>query len=270
MTMRIRDKVFVEEWEQTAVTDSRAPILALAHHIFGALALGIVVFQSALSLNIYVFAIWLILGIVVLLIDFIRGTRLSLGNELSFGVMFILGTIISLAIGNVNSMFFPETLGRVDIILYQISAGICVSIRFLITFFYVEYFSQRNYYVKPISGYTEDQVHQYKQNLIKTDFEYVDNATQGLFSKWGEIFRRMLWPLFILVILTTAGIIYSLIIYFMIPSNAIAELVIRPSLIIIALLYTYLLIRTNTVLIRIHERDKSKEIGDVIPEDMDE
>ena len=270
MTMRIRDKVFTEEWEKTTLSETGAPILALAHHLFGALALGIIVFQSAFSLNIYVFTIWLILGIVILLIDFIRGTSLSLGNELSFGVIFILGTVISLIVGNVNSMFFPETLGRIDIILYQVFAGICVSIRFLITFFYVEFFSQRNYYVKPISTYTEDQVHQYKQNLIKTDFEYVDIKTQGLFQEWGEIFKRMLWPLIILTILTAAGIIYSLIIFYMIPNNAIAELVIRPSLIIIALFYTYLLIRTNSVLIKIHEKDKPVETEDVMLEDLEE
>ena len=270
MTMRIRDKVFVEEWEQTTVSDSSAPILALAHHLFGALALGIIVFQSAFSLNIYVFAIWLILGIIVLLIDFIRGTELSLGNELSFGVIFILGTIISLVIGNVNSMFFPEILGRIDIIIYQVSAGICVAIRFLITFFHIEFFSQRNYYVKPISSYTEDQVHQYKQNLIKTDFEYVDVKTQGIFQKWGEIFKRMLWPLIILAFLAVAGIIYSLIIYYMIPRHAIAELVIRPSLIMIALLYTYLLIKTNSVLFKIHEKGKIEKNDDVMLDEQGE
>ncbi len=270
MTMRIRDKVFVEEWEQTTISDTAAPILAVAHHLFGALALGIIVLQSAISLNIYVFAMWLILGIVVLLIDFVRGTRLSLGNELSFGVILLLGTTISIITGNVNSMFFPETLGRVDIILYQISAGICVSIRFLLTFFYVEYFSQKNYYVKPISNYAEDQVHQYKQNLIKTDFEYVDTKIQGVFQKWGEVFKQMFWPLIFLAILAAASVIYSLIIYYMIPRNAIAELIIKPSLIIIALLYTFLLIRTNSVLIKIHEKSKIEEEDDNELDELDE
>ncbi|GAH24818.1 unnamed protein product, partial [marine sediment metagenome] len=171
--MRIRDKIYEEDWELTSLTALGSTFIAGAHHLFGALAISSIVIQSAFSLNIYIFAIWLVLGVVILMTDFFKGTQIKLSSEIAFGLFFVFGTILSLLLANSNSMFFPATLGRVDIIIYQSLAGLCVGLRFLLTFYYMEYFEQEHTFVRTKSQYTKEQVRQYKDNLIKTDFEYI-------------------------------------------------------------------------------------------------
>jgi len=251
--MRIRDKVYVEDWKQTIITDPSSNILKFAHHFFGALATIIIVVQSAVTLNIFVFSLWLVLGVIILLLDVFGGNSITLKGELGYGIMFVLGTAISLMLGNVNSMFFPDTLGRIDIIIFQISAGLCVSLRFLIAFFYIEFFTQEYDYIIPQSDYSKEQLKLYKENLIKTNFEYVEIEQIGIIQKWWSLLQRFLWPIIALLMLVLFAILYSLLIYFVIPEDAIAELVIRPSMIVVAILYTILLIRTNAILPSIHK-----------------
>ena len=142
----------------------------------------------------YIFSIWLVLAIVILMTDLFRGRRIKLSSEVTFGAFFIFGTAISLLLSNTNSMFFPATLGRLDIIMYQVLAGICVSLRFLITFFYVEYYEQEHHFIRTKSNYAKEQVQQYKDNLILTDFEYKEIQTISNMHKWGIIFKRIQWP----------------------------------------------------------------------------
>ena len=254
--MRIRDKVYVEDWKQTIITDPSSRIIAYAHHLFGALAIILIVVQSAITLNIFVFSLWLVLGIAMLLLDVFGGNNVTLKSELGYGIMFVLGTVISLMLGNINSMFFPDTLGRIDIILFQISAGLCVSLRFLIAFFYIEFFTQEYDYIIPQSNYSKEQIQLYKENLIKTNFEHTEIEQIGIFQKWWSLFQRFLWPIIAMLILVIFAILYSLLIYFIIPDDAIAELVMRPSMIIIAILYTVLLVRTNAILPKIQKSEK--------------
>ncbi|MFW9851454.1 MAG: hypothetical protein ACFFDS_00750 [Candidatus Thorarchaeota archaeon] len=256
--MRIRDKVYVEDWKQTIITDPSSKIIAYAHHLFGALAIILIVVQSAITLNIFVFSLWLVLGIVIVLLDFFSANHVTLKGELGYGIMFVLGTVVSLMLGNVNSMFFPDTLGRIDIILFQVSAGLCISLRFLIAFFYIEFFTQEYEYIIPQSSYSKEQIKLYKENLTKTNFEHIEIEQIGVLQKWWSLFQRFLWPIVIMLILVIFAIVYSLLIYFLIPDDAIAELVTRPSMIIIAILYTVLLVRTNAILPKIQKQEKSE------------
>ena len=77
----------------------------------------------------------------------------------------------------------------------------------------------------------------------------------------------MLWPLVSIIVLVVFAIIYSLVIYYIIPQNSIAEFIVRPSLIVIAVLYTILLIRMNAILPKIREEtsiiaDENEEISE--------
>jgi hypothetical protein len=253
--MRIRDKVFEEDWELTSLTALGSTFIAGAHHLFGALAVSLIIVQSAFSLNIYIFAIWLVLGVVILMTDLFKGTQMKLSSEVTFGLFFIFGTILSLLLANPNSMFFPDTLGRVDIIIYQSLAGLCIGLRFLSTFYYMEYLEQEHTFVKTKSKYTREQVQQYKDNLIKTDFEYISPEGIKTLQKWIVLFRRMLWPFMLLIIFAALAALYALMIFYLIPEDSLAEYIIRPSLILVAIIYSVLLIRTNAILPKIVDVD---------------
>ncbi|MCG3221430.1 MAG: hypothetical protein H7641_08625 [Candidatus Heimdallarchaeota archaeon] len=266
--MRIRDKIFEEEWKKTVVSTPGSSILVIAHLLFGLFAIAIIIIQSAFSFNVYIFSIWLIFGIIIFLTDLFRGRNIKLSSELGFGFFFILGTVLSLLLGNVYSMFFPENLGRIDILIFQISAGICVAIRFLITFFYEEYFSQEQEFIVPDSNYAKDQIEQYILNLVKTDFEYKEIEHIGILEKWWYILKKMIWPSISISILVILAVLYSLLIYYIIPNDAISELIIVPSLIIAAILYSILLIRLNDVIPKIQEKEKEILESDEWEEDL--
>jgi hypothetical protein len=270
MEMRIRDKIFEEDWKKTVVVTPGSSTLVVAHLLFGISAVAIIIIQSAISLNVFVFSIWLIFGIIILLIDIFRGRNIRLSSELGFGFLFVLGTILSLLLGNVYSMFFPENLGRVDVLLFQISTGMCVAIRFLITFFYEEYFSQEQEFITPDSNYARNQVEQYILNLVKTDFEYKEIEQINILEKWWYILKNLIWPTVSVSIIVVLAVLYSLLIYFIIPDNAIPEFVIVPSLIIAAILYSILLIRMNDVLPKMQEKKQEIVKTDDIIEEMSE
>lgn len=253
--MRIKDKVYEEDWELTSLTALGSNFIAGAHHLFGALAISLIIVQSAFSLNIYIFAIWLVLGVVILMTDLLKGTQMKLSSEVTFGLFFIFGTILSLLLANPNSMFFPATLGRVDIIIYQSLAGLCIGLRFLSTFYYMEYFEQEHTFVRTKSKYTREQVQQYKDNLIKTDFEYISPEGIKTLQKWVVLFKRMLWPILLLIIFAALAALYALMIFYLIPEDSLAEYIIRPSLILVAIIYSVLLIRTNAILPKIVDVD---------------
>ena len=266
--MRIKDKVFEEDWELTSLTALGSTFIASTHHLFGALAISLIVIQSAFSLNIYIFAIWLVLGIIILMTDLIKGTQIKLSSEIAFGLFFVFGTILSLLLANPNSMFFPATLGRVDIIIYQSLAGLCIGLRFLSTFYYMEYFEQEHTFVRTKSQYTKEQVQQYKDNLIKTDFEYTSPEEIKALQKWIVLLKRMLWPSLILIIFAVLAALYALMIYYLIPEDSLAEYIIRPSLILVAIICSVILIRTNAILPKIvdidtQERQQKEETSSV-------
>lgn len=253
--MRIRDKVYEEDWELTSLTALGSTFIAGVHHLFGALAISLIVIQSAFSLNIYIFAIWLVLGVVILMTDLFKGTQMKLSSEVTFGLFFIFGTILSLLLADPNSMFFPATLGRVDIIIYQSLAGLCIGLRFLSTFYYMEYFEQEHTFVRTKSQYTKEQVQQYKDNLIKTDFEYISPKEIKTLQKWVVLFRRMLWPFLLMIVFAAFAALYALMIFYLIPEDSLAEYIIRPSLILVAIIYSVILIRTNAILPKIVDVD---------------
>jgi len=266
--MRIRDKVFESDWEKTKKTAPGSQIMIFCHHLFGIAAIAVIILQSILSLNIYIFTTWLIIGVINLLLDLFRGGDLNLKNELSFGFFLILGTGISLLLANVNSMFFPDTLGRIDIILFQISAGICIVVRLLLSLFFLEFYSQERFYVIPVGEYAVKQVKNYEDNLTLTDFERRSIKELDVSQKWWILIKKMLWPLISILILVLFAIIYSLMIYYIIPQNSIAEFIIRPSLIVVSILYTILLIRMNAVFPKIREeipilKEEDEEIVDL-------
>lgn len=263
--IRIRDKIYEEDWDQYAITAPGTSLLAFAHHLFGAIAISLIIIQSAFSLNVYIFSIWLILGIAIIMTDLFRGRNITLRSELAFGFFITFGTILSILLANVHSMFFLSNLGRLDIILFQISVGFSIALRFLITFFYVEYFTQERHFISPKTVYAKEQVLMYKENLFKTDFEHKEIHEISVFQKWWVIIKDQFWPLLIMSSFVIFAVIYSLIIYLLIPENAIAEFVIRPSLIILALLYTILLLRLNNQLPKI--KDKVLEENEESEED---
>ncbi|MCE7741998.1 MAG: hypothetical protein GOP50_06025 [Candidatus Heimdallarchaeota archaeon] len=276
--MRFRDRVFEDDWEKKTIeTRTFSPIL-LAHHFFGVAAIAIILLQSAISLNIYVFTIWLILGLIILLLDLTRGNKLTLSSELIFGFFFILGTALSLLLGNFTSMFFPDSLGRIEITLFQVSAGICVVIRFILSLYFIEFKANEGFHIVPTSIYSQEQLKHYQDNLVLTDFERKKNDEDRFLKKLGFLLQRMLWPSVILLILVLIAIAYSFMIYFVIPNDSIAEIVVRPSLIVIAMLYTVLLIRTHTILPKIIEKQKppadkdeeTEEIAEMVSEEDEE
>ena len=261
--MRFTDKVFEEDWEKKTIEIQKFSPVLLAHHLFGIIAIGIILAQSALSLNIYVFTIWLIIGLIILLIDVSKGNKLDLSSELIFGFFFILGTALSLLLGNFASMFFPDSLGRIEIILFQVSAGICVALRFILSLYYIEFSTHEGFYVDPASKHSKEQLQHYQDNLVLTDFERRKIDDDKFLKKWLFIIQKMFWPLIIIVILVLIAVAYSFIIYFIIPDNAIAELVVRPSLIVIAILYSVLLIRTHAVLPKIVSQKDESNVTEV-------
>ena len=266
--MRIRDKMFEEDWEKTVVETPGSSILVVAHLLFGMFAIGIIVIQSALSFNVFVFSIWLIFGIIILLTDIFGGKNIKLSSELGFGFLFVLGTILSLLLGNVYSMFFPENLGRIDLLIFQVSSGICVAIRFLITFFYEEYFSQEQEFISPDSNYARNQVKEYILNLVKTDFEYKEIEEISLIDKMWYIFKNLVWPTLSVSIVIILAVLYSLLIYFIIPYDAISEFIIIPSLIVASILYSILLIKLNDVIPKMQEKEKEISVSDDLEEDV--
>lgn len=272
--MRIRDKIFEEDWRKTVISTPGSSILVLAHLLFGVFAIGLIIIQSAFSFNVFIFSIWLIIGIIIVLTDIFRGRNIRLNSELGFGFFFILGTILSLLLGDVYSMFFPEYLGRVDIIIFQISVGICVALRFIITFFYEEYFSQEHEFIKPDTNYARDQVEHYILNLVKTDYEFHHIEQIGLFEKWSYVLKSMIIPTISVSIISALAILYALLIYYIIPYDAISELIIIPSLIIAALLYSILLLRINNVIPKIQQKEKeiseAEEQGEDLLDEIDE
>jgi hypothetical protein len=267
MEMRIRDKIFEEDWKKTELSTPGSSILVIAHLLFGVFAIGLIIIQSAFSFNVFIFSIWLIIGIIIVLTDIFRGRNIRLSSELGFGFFFILGTILSLLLGDVFSMFFPENLGRVDIIIFQVSVGVCVSIRFIITFFYDEYFSQEHEYINPDTNYARDQVGHYILNLVKTDYEYQEIKQMNLFEKWTYVLRKLIIPTISISIVAALAILYALLIYYIIPNDAVSELIIIPSLIVAALLYSILLLRINNIIPEIQQ--KEKEISDKKEQDED-
>ncbi|MHA1199151.1 MAG: hypothetical protein ACTSQF_07360 [Candidatus Heimdallarchaeaceae archaeon] len=276
--MRFRDKVFEDDWEKKTIETSKFSPILLAHHFFGVASIAIILLQSAISLNIYVFTIWLILGLIILILDITRGNKLTLSGELIFGFFFILGTALSLLLGDFTSMFFPDSLGRIEITLFQVSAGICVVIRFILSLYFMEFKTNEGFHIVPTSVYSQEQLKQYQDNLVLTDFERKKNTEDRFLKKWGFILQRMLWPSVIMFILVLIAFGYSFMIYFVIPNDSIAELVVRPSLIVIAVLYTILLIRTHTILPKIVEKqepaiekdEEAEEISELVLEDDEE
>ena len=270
--MRFRDKVFEEDWEKVKSETKRYPLILILHHVFGTAAIAIIILQSTLSLNIYVFTIWLILGLVTLLLDIFRGNKLALGSEMAFGFFFVFGTALSLLLGNINSMFFPDTLGRIDIILFQVSVGLCIVIRFLLALYYLEFKAHEGFYIVPISQYSQEQLKHYQDNLILTDFEQKIDEKIKLLEKWRFLFSKMFWPLVFMIILAVIAIAYSFLIYFIIPNDSIAELIIKPSLIVITVLYTIIVIRVHAILPKIKDgkdlleekQTKTSEIEELI------
>ena len=271
--MRIRDKVFADDWKKKESEIQILSPIVLLHHLFGVVGIIIILFQSALSLNVYVFTIWMIIGILILLIDIARGSKITLTGELIFGFLFILGTGISLLLGDFTSMFFPDSLGRIDIILFQVFTGVSIVIRFAISLYFIEFKSHEGFYVVPTSIYAQEQLKHYQDNLLLTDFERKKTNENRFLKKWGFLLQRMLWPSVIMLILVIFAIGYALLIYFIIPNNTIAEFVVRPSLIVVAILYTILLLRTHALLPKViekplstQEEDKPTEVEELISE----
>ena len=68
----------------------------------------------------------------------------------------------------------------------------------------------------------------------------------------------MIWPLFSILIIIVLAVLYSLLIFYIIPSDAISELIIIPSLIIAAILYSIFLIKMHTILPKMQEKEEGK------------
>ncbi len=264
--MRIKDKVFEDDWKQTKKIASGSNTLVLVHLLFGVATIAIIIIQSALSINIYVFTVWLFVGLISLIFDVFRGNNITIKTESTFVFFLVIGTALSVILGNVNSMFFPDTLGRLDIILFQVSAGLCVVIRLSFAMFFIEFHSQDKTFIIPESTYASEQLKQYQENLLLTDFEVQKHRPIKSLYRWEIILHRMLWPFISLLVMVLVAILYSLLIYFIIPEDSIAEFIIRPSLIIIAILYTVLLIRTNAVLPKIKDEPVPIDSMEKVPD----
>jgi len=268
--MRFRDKVFEDDWEKKEIKMQKFSFLILLHHLFGIAAITLILFQSALSLNIYVFTIWMIIGIIILFFDVTRGNKLTLNGELIFSFFFVFGTGLSILLGDFSSMFFPHSLGRIEIILFQIFTGTFLVLRYTTSLYFIEFKSHEGFYVVPTSSYSQEQLKHYQDNLILTDFERKKTSEDRLAKKWFFLLQRMLWPAVIMLILVLFAVGYALIIYFIIPDNSIAEFIVRPSLIVVAILYTILLLRTHTILPEIVDRKDDFKEDEGTSDDMGE
>ncbi|MHA1396660.1 MAG: hypothetical protein ACTSSF_02955 [Candidatus Heimdallarchaeaceae archaeon] len=268
--MRIRDSIYEKDWKRIISTVSGMNLVLASHHLFGVLALATIILQSAISLNIYIFVIWLVLSLVLLFMDLFRGTNLSLSFELGFGFFITFGTILSLLFANFNSIFFLSTLGRWEIICYQIFIGLCLALRFLSTFFYIEFFTHDKSFITPQSPYAKEQLTLFKENLIKTDYEQKLSKKISLIQKWWFLTKQQFWSFIIMVIFVLLALIYSFVIYLVIPSNTIAEFVLRPSLIIMAILYSILSIRAYAQLPKLEEGKAKQKIDANLNEKISE
>jgi hypothetical protein len=80
----------------------------------------------------------------------------------------------------------------------------------------------------------------------------------------------MLWPTVIMLILILFAVGYAVMIYFIIPTNSIAEFVVRPSLIIVAILYTILLLRTHAILPQIIDKQETSQEDEETSEEVED
>jgi hypothetical protein len=142
-------------------------------------------------------------------------------------------------------------------------------VRFIVSLYYIEFKSHEGFYVVPTSVYAQEQLTHYQDNLVLTDFERKKTDENRLLKKWGFLLQRMIWPFIIMLILVLFAIGYALLIYFIIPNNTIAEFVIRPSLIVVAILYTILLLRTHAILPKIVDDPKQSQ-EEEFPEEIGE
>ncbi|MHA1778722.1 MAG: hypothetical protein ACTSYN_04030, partial [Candidatus Heimdallarchaeaceae archaeon] len=105
--MRFRDKIFEEDWKRIKPSTTQARLLALFHHLFGIISIGLIIIQSTISLNVFLFTVWVMIGVVTLIIDIMNGTLVKLSHEIIFLVIIIFATLISILLGDYRSMFFP-------------------------------------------------------------------------------------------------------------------------------------------------------------------
>ena len=245
--MRFRDKIFEEDWEIVKPSTTLTRLLALSHHLFGIISIALIVIQSAISLNVFLFTLWTMIGVVILIIDIMGGTSIKLSNEIIFLLIIIFATIISLILGDYNSMFFPIQINGRDIRIYQIGAGVFVSLRIICTFIYVERSSQNKYTYRPSSSYTEEQVSEYKANLTKTDFEFTIPKIPSFLTKIRFFLEGLPVSLLIIGIFALLGIGYVGLIYLITPTNTIREFNVFPAFIIIGILFVLLLFRLASI-----------------------
>ncbi|MHA1302836.1 MAG: hypothetical protein ACTSQE_09255 [Candidatus Heimdallarchaeaceae archaeon] len=253
---RIRDAGFVQSWEKTTIISKNADTIRILYHTFGIATFTIVIFQSIISKNIIAFVVWLVFGVVVIALDLLRGNNISIQKESIFSFFIILGTIFSIIIANVDSMFFIENLGRFELILYQIITGSCICARFFFALYFESFYGQEYQVLKAKDELAKKQFQMYKDNLIKTTFEFKKPSSLTSKQKWFGIFQSLSFPLLFALLFSIFALGYAAFIYFLIPPGTLKEYFVKPAFILFALLYTILLIRMKNILPELSKEER--------------
>ncbi len=256
---RIIDAEFTQSWVTKYSYSFKAKLLAFIHFLVGFLAFLLVIIQSISSGNLIIFVIWLVITIILILSDKINELKVSIKGNSTFMLLTIIGTIFSLPLATVNSLFFIEKLGRIKLIIYQVIIGSLIALRLIISLFYEFSFGSGVSFLKAKNQLTKDQFLRYKETLLKTEFEFSEQENFTFSYYFVEFIRNLIVPTAIVSVVIVIGVAYALLIYFIIPPDALKEFLVGPALIIIALLYSILLLTLNSFIVK--ESNKTKTVS---------
>jgi len=242
--VRLRDKVFSEDWRSVPYIRLQPNILWIIRIAITQLGLLLIAFYSLATQNIIIFTIWFGIAIIVFLIDTFKGTNITLSLEVTFGTITLIATILSVKFADYNSIFFISFSYRPNVLFTQTFAAIFLIGRFFLTLFILEWYPNIRVLL-PESKYARNQVKEYKSNLVKTDFEFKRTEKVNYIEKIRFILKGTFIPTFIQLLFITAAMLYAFLIYLITPSDAVAQFYVIPALFFVALIYVAALMRLS-------------------------
>ncbi len=259
--MRKRDIGFEEDWKIETKDSKGLSLLLLFHHVFGLLALLVIILQSLLSLNIIPFAIWLIVLLITVIIDLSSAKSITFEKEIGFGFIIVIAILTSIVVANMESMFFVFILNK-SVISFQIVSGLFLTLRFTLTLIYMEFYSEELKVLQAKSKYSKEQMRLYQLNLMKTDFEIPTKQTFSLLAQLKQFFVSSIPSLGLFIVLSAVCVLYAYFIFYITPSDAIAQFMVFPALAFVTLLVVIVLLRLNVV-VRNIEMKRKIELGEI-------
>ncbi|MHA1204068.1 MAG: hypothetical protein ACTSSL_03895 [Candidatus Heimdallarchaeaceae archaeon] len=241
--VRIRDADFDANWNLEIKKTKGFQIIQILHLLFGFMALLLILVQSILSDNIIIFTVWMSFTIIILLIDISRGSNIKIQDEMAFFGLMLLGTLFSMYLANIKSMFFIDNFNRVNIILYQIFVGVFISQRFFFAIYFESVYNKEFKVLHPKTSYSSEQLKMYKNNLLKTDFSVKQVKQLALKNQFFYLLSTIFIPIIIIGIFVLLSYAYAFFIYLLLPNDVLKDFIIKPAFIVFSLLFSFILVR---------------------------